>query len=121
MIKPPDEYDQILFKITNLFDAMIFNYTSSIDFTSYKGLDALVNEYSKTDSQSYITLDVYFKTLIKISTTFIDEILNILNNQSQFNILTEFNSSSKFPDFTISVFFFLLSQTAKNFFLRFQK
>ena len=119
MTKPPDEFDQILFKITNLFDAMIFNYTASLDIINYKGLEALVNEYSKTDSQSYITLDVYFKTPNKMSTTFIDEILNVLNNQSQFNILTKFNSSSKFPDFNIfsSVFYKLL----KNIFLRFQK
>jgi hypothetical protein len=106
MTKPPDESDQILFKITNLFDAMIFNYTSSLDIINYKGLEALVNEYSKIDSQSYINLDVYFKTPIKMSTTFIDELLNVLNNQRRFNLLTELNSSSKLKHFEIFFCFY---------------
>ena len=95
-----DEYDQIHFKISNMFDELIFNHTTATDdIQNYKGLEVLVNEYSKIDSQFFISLVIYFKTPTKMTIAFINTFLNVLNTQSRFNISTQFNSTGKFDKF----------------------
>ena len=75
---PFDEYDQIHFKISNVFDALIFNHTTATDdIQNYKGLEVLVNEYSKIDSQFFIHLDIYYKTPKKMTNEFINTFLNV--------------------------------------------
>ena len=93
MLKPPDEFDQIMFNVKNTYDQYLFNLSAqSTEFESYSKLQVEAYEYSAEKTQWSIRAVISFAQPIKLTQTLFDAVVEHLIQQKQFEVITKINS-----------------------------
>jgi hypothetical protein len=93
VLKPPDEYDQIMFIVKNTYDQFLFNYSlNSEDVDSYRLVETEAYQYSLEKTQWYIHTTISFSGPIKLTQDLFSTLIETLNRQKQFQVLTALDS-----------------------------
>lgn len=102
-LKPPDEFDQIMFNVKNTYDQYLFNLSSkSSEFDSYRDLETEAYEFSTEKTQWSVRATISFFQPIKLTYALFDAFLDHLTQQNQFQIVTKLNSqgTTSFSNFS---------------------
>lgn len=92
-LKPPDEFDQIMFTVKNTYDQYLFNLSAkSTEFETYENLQTEAYEYSFEKAQWSMRVTISFFQPIKLTLTLFDAVVEHLMQQKQFEIATIMNS-----------------------------
>lgn len=95
VLKPPDEYDQIMFVVKNTYDQIFFNLSLNLaEFDTYRGVETEAYEYLNEKTQWYIHMTISFAQPIKLTESLWKTLFQLLSSQKQFQILTNFELKS---------------------------